>query len=81
MIEELLQCHCISELPACSTPKSAYLAVDESAVLADLKGFPQGTSLGGSGLFAQHLLNAVVKKSYSPNKLLLSGKAFPLLAT
>ena len=57
--QELLQRHPASDTPACSAPTSSSLIFDESAVLVCLKEFPRGTSPGGSGLHAQHLLNAV----------------------
>jgi len=89
--QELLQRHPVSDPPACSVPKSASLVVDECAVLMCLKGFPRGTSPGGSGLRAQHLLDAVIGHT-TPSaddclhnltrlmNFLLAGKASPLLA-
>ena len=91
--QELLQRHPVSDPPSCSAPKTASLVVDESAVLICLKGFPRGTgtSPGASGLWAQHLLDAVSGHTAPSAELclttlthlmnfLLSGKASPSLA-
>ena len=89
--QELLHRHPVSDQPSCSAPKTASLVVDESAVLACLKGFPRGTSPGASGLRAQHLLDAVSGHTAPSAELclntltrfmnfLLSGKAPPVLA-
>ena len=64
---------------------------DEATLISCLKGFPQGTSPGASGLRAQRILDAVSGHTTSSAKdclhaltrltnFLLSGKASPLLA-
>ena len=89
--QELLQCHPGSDSPTCSAPKSASLDVDECAVSMCLKGFSRGTSPDGSGLYSQHLLDAVICHT-TPSaddclhnltclkNFLLAAKASPLLA-
>ena len=79
--------HPVPDPPSCLAPKSAFLFVDESAVLICLK----GTSPSASGSRAQHLLDALSGHTAPSAELclnththlmnfLLSGKASLLLA-
>jgi len=58
-VRELRARHPAHPLPDLATDGPPALVVEEDAVLSSLKGFPRGSSPGGSGLRAQHLLDAV----------------------
>ena len=59
-LNDLLRRHPQSSLPMSSETLPPALTVDSPAIIAALRAFPRGSSLGFSKLRAQHLLDATV---------------------